>query len=78
VLLAAWDDALRVSTAVESWHSLLRVHLRVQRTLTPGQLALLVVWHTHRVFTRGVHKRHNPLHLSGIADAATDWLVGLG
>jgi hypothetical protein len=78
VLLAAWDDAVRVSTAVERWHSILRVHLTVHRTLTPGKLALLVVWHNHRVFTRGVHKGKNPLHLSGIADAPTDWLVALG
>jgi hypothetical protein len=78
MLLAAWDDAVRVSTAVERWHSILRVHLTVHRTLTPGQLALLVVWHNHRVFTRGVHKGHNPLHLSGIVDAPTDWLVALG
>lgn len=78
VLLASWDDAVRVSTAVERWHSILRVHLTVHRTLTPGQLALLVVWHNHRVFTRGVHKGRNPLHLSGMADAPTDWLVALG
>jgi transposase-like protein len=78
VLLAAWDDAVRVSTAVERWHSILRVHLTVHRTLTPGQLALLVVWHNHRVFTRGVHKGQNPLQLSGSADAPTDWLVALG
>lgn len=78
VLLAAWDAAVRVSTAVERWHSILRVHLTVHRTLTLGKLALLVVWHNHRVFTRGVHKGHNPLQLSGIADAPTDWLVALG
>lgn len=78
ILLAAWDDAVRVSTAVERWHSILRVHLSVHRTLSPGRLALLVVWHNHRVFTRGVHKGNNPLQLSGIADAPTDWLVALG
>jgi transposase-like protein len=78
VLLAAWADAVRVSTAVERWHSILRVHLTVHRTLSPGRLALLVVWHNHRVFTRGVHKGQNPLHLSGMRDAPTDWLVALG
>ena len=78
VLLAAWDDAVRVSTAVERWHSILRPHLVVHRTLTPGRLALLLVWHNHRVFSRGIHKGHNPLHLSGMREAATDWLVALG
>ncbi len=78
ILLTAWDDAVRVSTAVERWHSILRMHLTVHRTLSPGRLALLVVWHNHRVFTRGVHKGQNPLQLSGIADAPTDWLVALG
>jgi len=78
VLVAAWDDAVRVSTAVERWHSILRMHLSVHRTLSPGRLALLVVWHNHRVFTRGIHKGYNPLHLSGMADAPTDWLVALG
>ncbi len=78
MLLTAWDDAVRVSTAVERWHSILRTHLSVHRTLSPGRLALLVVWHNHRVFTRGVHKGQNPLQLSGITDAPTDWLVALG
>ena len=54
ILLTAWDDAVRVSTAVERWHSILRTHLSVHRTLSPGRLAVLVVWHNHRVFTRGV------------------------
>jgi hypothetical protein len=78
VLLAAWADAVRVSSAVERWHSILRVHLAVHRTLSPGRLALLVVWHNHRVFRRGSHRGYNPLQLSGIADAPTDWLVALG
>jgi hypothetical protein len=78
VLLAAWADAVRVSTAVERWHSILRVHLTVHRTMSPGRLALLAVWHNHRVFSRGVHKGQSPLHLSGMRDAPTDWLVALG
>jgi hypothetical protein len=78
VLLAAWDDAVRVSSAVERWHSILRVHLAVDRTLTSGMLALLAVWHNHRVFRRGVHKGKSPLHLSGMLNAPTDWLVALG
>jgi hypothetical protein len=78
ILLTAWDDAVRVSTAVERWHSILRMHLSVHRTLSPGRVALLAVWHNHRVFSRGVHKGQNPLQLSGIVDAPTDWLVALG
>jgi transposase-like protein len=78
VLLASWDDAVRVSSAVERWHSIVRPHLAVHRTLTSGMLALLAVWHNHRVFSRGVHKGKNPLHLSGMSDAPTDWLVALG
>jgi hypothetical protein len=78
VLLASWDDAVRVSSAVERWHSILRPHLAVHRSLTTGMLALLAVWHNHRVFTRGVHKGKSPLHLSGMTEAPTDWLVALG
>jgi hypothetical protein len=80
VLLATWEDAhlARVSTAVERWHSILRPHLAVHRGLSRGRLALLAVWHNHRVFTRGVHKGQSPLHLSGLVDAPTDWLVALG
>ena len=80
ILLATWEDAnaARVSSAVERWHSILRPHLAVHRTLSCGRLALLAVWHNHRVFTRGVHKGQSPLHLSGMVDAPTDWLEALG
>jgi hypothetical protein len=78
VLVATWEDAVRVSSAVERWHSILRPHLAVRRTLSTGKLALLAVWHNHRVFTRGVHKGQSPLHLNGMTDAPTDWLVALG
>lgn len=78
VLLASWDAAVRVSSAVERWHSILRPHLAVHRSLSAGMLALLAVWHNHRVFTRGVHKGKSPLHLSGMLDAPSDWLVALG
>ena len=80
LLLAAWDDAhlARVSTAVERGHSILRPQLAVHHTLPRGRLALLAVWHNHRVFTRGVHKGQSPLHVSGMRDAPTDWLVAVG
>ena len=60
------------------WHSIVRPHLAVHRRLSSGLLALLAVWHNHRVFARGVHKGVSPLHLSGMLDAPTDWLVALG
>ncbi len=77
-MMMAWDRVVRASSAVENWHSLLRPHLAVHRRLTPGLLALVAVWHNHRVFERGVHRGRNPLQISGIADAPTDWLVALG
>lgn len=78
ILLHSWDDAVRVSSSVERWHSILRPHVAVHRALTTGMLALLAVWHNHRVFTRGVNKGKSPLQLSGMLDAPTDWLVALG
>ena len=78
VLMVAWETAVRASSAVENWHSILRPHLAVHRVLSPGLLALLVVWHTHRAFARGPHAGVSPLHLSGLTDAPTDWLVALG
>lgn len=78
VLLSAWDEAVRVSSAVERWHSIMRPHLAVHRRMTTGMLALLAVWHNHRVFPRGIHKGQSPLHLSGMTDAPTDWLIALG
>ena len=78
VLVTAWESATRASSAVENWHSILRPHLAVHRTLSNGMLALLAVWHNHRVFSRGVHKGHSPLALSGMSDAPSDWLLALG
>jgi hypothetical protein len=78
ILLHSWDDAVRVSSSVERWHSILRPHVAVHRTLTRGMLALLAVWHNHRVFTRGVNKGKSPVQLSGMLDAPSDWLVALG
>ncbi len=77
-LLAAWDGAVRASSAVETWHSVLRPHLAVHRTLSPGMLALLMVWHNHRVSPRGLHQDQSPLQRSGLHDAPTDWLRALG
>jgi hypothetical protein len=78
VLMATWDGAARASSAVEGWHSIVRPHLAVHRTLSAGLLALLAVWHNHRVFTRGAHRGASPLQLSGMVEAPSDWLVALG
>jgi hypothetical protein len=78
VVIQAWESAGRASSAVENWHSIVRPHLAVHRSLSAGLLALLAVWHNHRIFRRGVHKGHSPLQLSGMADAPSDWLVALG
>jgi hypothetical protein len=78
VLVTAWQGAARASSAAETWHSVLRPHLAVHRTLSPGLLALLAVWHNHRVFPRGAHQGQNPLQVGGLADAPTDWLLALG
>ena len=77
MLVATWDGAARASSAVEDWHSIVRPHLAVHRTLSAGLLALLAVWHNHRVFTRGSHCGGSPLQLSGM-EGPTDWLVALG
>ncbi len=78
VLMATWDGAARASSAVEGWHSIVRPHLAVHRTLSAGLLALLAVWHNHRVFARGTHRGASPLQLSGMVEAPTDWLAALG
>jgi hypothetical protein len=77
-LLDAWSLAVRASSAVENWHSIVRPHLAVHRSLSAGLLALLAVWHNHRVAPRGVHEGLSPLQRSGHIKQAKDWLVALG
>jgi hypothetical protein len=77
-LLGTWDEAVRSSSAVENWHSILRPHLAVHRHLTADLLAILAVWHNHRVAPRGLHQGQSPMMRSGLASEATDWLVALG
>jgi len=78
VLLHAWDTAVRASSLVETWHSVLRPHLAVHRTLSPGMLALLAVYYNHKLATRGVHAGSSPLQRRGLPNAPTDWLTALG
>jgi hypothetical protein len=77
-VLMAWDHAVRASSAVENWHSVLRPYLAVHRRLSTGMLALLAVWHNHRVAQRGLHQGQSPLMRSGMTTVARDWLVALG
>ena len=77
-LLAAWDAAVRASSAVENWHSVLRPYLAVHRTLSSEMVALLAVWHNHRIAERGLHRGQSPLMRSGMTQESPDWLVALG
>jgi hypothetical protein len=76
-LLAAWDGAVRASSAAEGWHADPRPHLAVHRTLSPALLALLAVRRNHRIVPRGQHAGTSPLQRAGWPEAPTDWL-GLG
>ena len=71
-------SSLYRSPSGADWHSILRPHLAVHRTLSPGLLALLAVYHNHHVAARGVHAGQSPLQRSGLTDAPTNWLVALG
>jgi hypothetical protein len=77
-LLGVWSLGVRASSAVENWHSIVRPHLAVHRSLSAGMLALLAVWHNHRVAPRGLHQGLSPLQRSDRTKRATDWLVALG
>jgi Transposase, Mutator family len=77
-LFAAWDAAVRASSVVENWHSVLRPYLAVHRTLSTGMLAVLTVWHNHRVAERGLHQGQSPLMRSGMGKQSHDWLMVLG
>jgi hypothetical protein len=41
-------------------------------------LAVLAVWHNHRVAPRGLHQGQSPLQRSGFSAVESDWLVALG
>jgi hypothetical protein len=77
-LFSAWDQAVRSSSAVENWHSVLRPFIAVHRSLSTDMLAILAVWHNHRLASRGLHKGLSPLIRSGLDKEPTDWLVALG
>ena len=77
-LFDAWEYAVRASSAVENWHSILRPHLAVHRGLSAQMLALLAVRHNYHVAPRGLHAGLSPLQRSGIDQQATDWLTALG
>jgi transposase-like protein len=78
LLMQVWNRAVRASSAVENWHSVLRPYLAVHRTLSSGLLAILAVWHNHRVASRGLHQGQSPLQRSGLTDVSSDWLLVVG
>ncbi len=77
-LLDAWTQAVRASSAVENWHSIVRPHLAVHRTLSAGMLALLAVWRNHQIAPRGLHEGLSPLQRTGSTSSDTHWLAALG
>lgn len=77
-LLEAWNQAVRASSVVENWHSIVRPHLAVHRSLSAGMLALLALWHNHQVAPRGRHQDRSPLQRSGYPQPTVDWLEVLG
>ena len=77
-LFSAWDRAVRASSAVENWHSILRPHLAVHRGLSGPMLALLAIRHNYRIAPRGIHAGLSPMQRSGIEQSTTDWLTALG
>jgi hypothetical protein len=78
MLFTAWEQAVRASSVVENWHSIVRPHLAVHRTLSAGMLSLLAVWHNHRIAPRGVHEGLSPLQRTGSTTSSVHWLAALG
>jgi hypothetical protein len=77
-LLRSWEQAVRASSVVENWHSILRPHLAVHRTLSAGMLALLAVWHNHRIAPRGLHEGLSPILRTDSTSSERNWLAALG
>jgi hypothetical protein len=77
-LLSSWDQAVRASSVVENWHSIVRPHLAVHRKLSAGMLSLLAVWHNHRIAPRGPHEGLSPLQRTEATSSAHHWLAALG
>jgi hypothetical protein len=75
LLCEGWSQAVRASSVVENWHSILRPHLAVHRTLSAN---LLAVWHNHRIAPRGPHVGLSPLQRSQANHIEADWLTVLG
>src|SRR5438874_13761998 len=77
-LLAAWDQAVRASSAVENGQSIVRPQLAVHRTLSAGMPSLLAVWHNPRIAPRGAHEGLPPLQRTDSTSSAHYWLPALG
>lgn len=77
-LLIAWDQAVRASSAVENWHSIVRPHLAVHRKLSAGMLALLAVKQNYQIAPRGLHAGLSPLQRTRSTSSDIHWLAALG
>lgn len=77
-LFSAWEQAVRASSAVENWHSVVRPHLAAHRRLSANVLALLAVYHNHQIAPRGVHQGLSPLQRTNPTTPAVHWLAALG
>ena len=78
MLFEGWTQAVRASSVVENWHSIVCPHLAVHRALSAEMLALLAVWHNHRVAPRGLHEGLSPFQRSQADVGKVDWLSALG
>jgi hypothetical protein len=72
-LLTTWDEAVRSSSGVENWHSILRPFSARHRHLSASQLALLAVWHNHHIAARGLHKGESHALLRWQSNPPTGW-----
>lgn len=62
----AFRNCHRSSSVVESFNSILRLHVQAHRGLTPSLLPLIVYRHNLRAFPRGVHRGEAPFVALGI------------
>lgn len=78
MLFERWTHAVRASSVVENWHSIVRPHLAVHRTLSAEMLALLAVWHNHHIAPRGLHEGRSPVQRTQENGDQVEWLATLG
>ncbi len=65
----AFRNCHRSSSVLESFNSILRLHVHAHRGLTPSLLPLIVYRHNVRPFPRGVHRGEAPFVALGVLPA---------